>query len=337
MDELVFLATDHGLFVCQKDGPDWRELRRGLTDQAVTSVIAREGVILAGTTRGIYRSDDLGRTWQAVNQGLDHLHVRWLAYHPDISDFEIAGSEPAGVYISRDGALTWRACPEVEEMRQEYGWSLPYSPAAGCVRGFAVLEGRAYAAVEDGCVLLSEDGGEHWQLAEGSRGFPDHRPELHNIHSDVHSVEVHPFSPDLVFAPTGGGFYGSADGGKNWVLLYPNCYCRAVWLDPENPEHMLLGPADGVDRYGRIEETHDGGQTWQKASQGLSIPWSCSMVERFRQVGSQIFAVLSNGVVLAAEPDALEWRQVFESQPDVAALAAMDVSNNDEESYESIE
>jgi photosystem II stability/assembly factor-like uncharacterized protein len=323
MDELVFLATNQGLFICRNEAPDWRVLYQGLADRAVTSVIAREGVILAGTTGGIYRSDDLGESWQAMNKGLDHLHVRWLAYHPNISDFEIAGTEPAGIYVSRDGAMTWRVCPEVEEMRQEYGWSLPYSPQAGCVRGFAVSGMRAYAAVEDGCVLCSEDGGVHWQLAEGSRGFPDHHPDLHCIHSDVHSIEVHPFSPDLVFAPTGGGFYGSADGGKNWVLLYPDCYCRAVWLDPENPEHMLLGPADGVDRYGRIEETHDGGQIWQKASKGLSIPWGSYMVERFRQIGSQIFAVLSNGTILVAEVNTLEWRQVFENQPGITALATM--------------
>jgi photosystem II stability/assembly factor-like uncharacterized protein len=206
------------------------------------SLIAREGVILAGTREGVFRSDDQGETWQAASTGLAAPHIRWLAYHPDISDFELAGTEPAGIFVSRDGARSWRECPEVADLRRRHGWSLPYSPEAGCVRGFAFHGQRAYAAVEDGCVLVSEDGGETWGLAPGSRGGADHRPAPGRVHSDVHSIEAHPLSPDLVFAPTGGGFYRSQDGGKRWNSIYPNCYVRAVWVDPADPDHLILGP-----------------------------------------------------------------------------------------------
>ena len=47
----------------------------------------------------------------------------------------------------------------------------------------------------------------------------------------------------------------------------------AVWLDGEDANHMMLGPADGVDSHGRIEESHDGGQTWKVTSDGLQVPW----------------------------------------------------------------
>ncbi len=50
------------------------------------------------------RSDDLGRTWQPASTGLTQPYVRWLVYHPEISDFEVAGTEPAGLFVSRDGA-----------------------------------------------------------------------------------------------------------------------------------------------------------------------------------------------------------------------------------------
>src|SRR3990170_5662534 len=167
MSELLFLATKQGLAICQRQDGDWVELRRGLSDQTVTSLIARQGVILAGTKNGLHRSDDLGVTWHPASEGLTHRHVRWLAYHPHISDLEFAGTEPAGVFISHDGAATWRECREVADMRRQYNWSLPYSPEAGCVRGFAFHHQRAYAAVEDGCVLVSDDAGEHWRLAQG--------------------------------------------------------------------------------------------------------------------------------------------------------------------------
>jgi len=318
---MIVLATHNGVVIAERS-EDWREVRRGLEGRHVTSVIAREGTILAGTRDGIFRSDDDGQTWHETSAGLTIRHVRWLAFHPDISDFEAAGTEPAGIFISRDGGGTWRAAPEVAQLRDRYHWFLPYSPEAGCVRGFAFHGPRAYAAVEVGGVLRSDDHGATWRLAEGSDGSPDLKgPPEPLIYPDVHSLEVHPSSADLVTAPTGGGFYRSFDGGKNWRLLY-NCYCRAVWVDPQDPLHMILSPADGVDTNGRIEETRDGGKTWKLASTGLAAPWPRRMVERFAQVGDELFGVLSNGQLISAPLATLEWRAILPDLRDVNAVTA---------------
>lgn len=325
MSTLLLAASADGMAVCEREAEGWREIRRGLDDQYVTSVIAREGVILAGTKNGVYRSDDLGASWREASQGLGIRYVRWLAYHPDESDFEYAGTEPAGIFVSHDGAQSWRGCPEVAELRREYGWYLPYSPEAGCVRGLAVHGERAYAAVEDGCVLVSRDKGETWQLAPGSRGRPDHTPPEAHVHSDVHSIAVHPSSAEFVAAPTGGGFYCSTDGGATWTPRYERCYVRAVWLDPQDRDHMILGPADGVDRNGRIEETSDGGRSWNPASRGMhGIPWRSYMVERFSQVGDELLAVLSNGELHATRLEALAWRRVLPALSRVTAVAALE-------------
>src|SRR3972149_3407156 len=99
----LLLATANGLVICERDGGDWRAITRGLAGRPVTSVIAREGVILAGTLDGVFRSDDLGQNWHEASTGLTTRHVRWLANHPDISDFEFAGVEPAGIFVSRGG------------------------------------------------------------------------------------------------------------------------------------------------------------------------------------------------------------------------------------------
>lgn len=323
MTNTLILATSNGLIVCQRVGDAWREIHRGLQGKDVTSVIAREGVILAGTRDGVFSCDDLGVTWEPASEGLSVRHIRWLAYHPEFSDFELAGTEPAAIFISRDGAQTWRECPEVAQLREKHGWRLPYSPEAGCVRGLAIHGQRAYAAVEDGCVLISEDGGDSWSLAGGSRGDPDHWPREGMIHSDVHSIEVHPTSPELVYAPTGGGFYCSFDGGESWELRYSGCYSRAVWVDPEDIEHMILGPAAGVDRNGRIEESTDGGQTWKPAGHGLDTPWPRHMVERFVQVEDDLLAVLSNGELLISPLTGFSWRQIFPNIPGIRAVTSM--------------
>jgi hypothetical protein len=322
MDNLI-MATEQGVVICEREGTDWHESLRGLTDQHVTSIIARESVILAGTEKGIFRSEDEGQTWQETSHGLTARHIRWMAYHPEISDLEFAGTEPANIFVSHDGGNSWRARPEVTQLRDKFKWSLPYSPEAGCVRGFAFHGSRVYAAVEVGGVLVSDDRGETWQLAKGSDGKPDlEGPPEPFVYPDVHSLVVHPSSADLVYAPTGGGFYRSNDGGKTWKLFY-DCYCRAVWVDPQDPEHMILGPADGVDRNGRIEESRDGGQSWSLASNGLQVPWRRGMVERFFQMDDELFAVLSNGQVLGASLSALEWLNVLPDINHVNAITSM--------------
>ncbi|HSB02234.1 MAG TPA: hypothetical protein VLE49_16410 [Anaerolineales bacterium] len=322
MNKLI-LGTEQGILTCEPEGDDWVLSSRGLTDQEVTSIIAREGVILAGTTNGVFRSEDEGVTWQEVSNGLTIRHIRWMAYHPDISDFEFAGTEPANIFVSHDGGGSWRLCPEVAQLRDKFEWSLPYSPEAGCVRGFAFHRSRVYAAVEVGGVLVSDDKGETWRLAEGSDGKPDlEGPPEPLIYPDVHSLAVHPSSPDLVYAPTGGGFYRSHDGGKTWKLSY-DCYCRAVWVDPRDPEHLILGPADHVDVNGRIEESRDGGKSWSLASSGLKVPWRRGMVERFFQAGDDLFAVLSNGQLLNASLSKLEWRHILPNITDIHAITQM--------------
>jgi photosystem II stability/assembly factor-like uncharacterized protein len=325
MSKYLLLATESGVVVCERETRGWREVRRSLEDQHVNSVLSLGGDILAGTQDGIYRSEDGGASWQESSSGLDIRLMRWMAAHPDMRERAFAGTEPAGIFLSDDEGLTWQSRPEVIQLRETHGWSLPYSPEAGCVRGFAFGGRRGYAAVEDGCVLVSDDSGETWQLAAGSRGRPDHRPGGVFIHSDVHSIEVHPASPELVAAPTGGGFYTSSDGGRTWNLIYKNSYTRAVWLDPQDMNHMVLGPADGVDFNGRIEETRDGGLHWEPASGGLSTPWRRHMVERFCQTGDELLAVLSNGEVLASSMGTLDWRPLL---PELRGVNAVGILEN---------
>lgn len=317
----LFLATKTGFVVAAGEGAVWQIEHKGLNGRVVTSAIAREGVILAGTRDGIYRSADLGRTWEETSRGLTQRHVRWLAFHPDVSDREFAGTEPAAIFLSQDGGDAWQERPEVNAMREKYGWWLPYSPEAGCVRGFAFHGQRGYAAVEVGAALRSDDGGATWRLAGGSDGQPRFgRPGDGRVHPDVHSIVVHPSSPDLVLAPTGGGFYRSQDGGATWQALYGDCYARAVWVDPDDAQRMVLGPAQNASgRDGRIEITEDGGQTWRP----LTERWAGNLVERFTQVGDTLLAVLANGELLQANREELAWRPLLAEIEGVNALTTM--------------
>jgi photosystem II stability/assembly factor-like uncharacterized protein len=321
---MLLVATSDGVVMCEREGTGWRESRRGLAGHSVTSVIARERIILAGTTDGVFSSNNGGVTWCEASTGLDVRHVRWMAHHPDIADREFVGTEPAGIFVSGKGVQTWRFSPEVAALRDKNRWWLPYSPEAGCVRGFAFHGDRVYAAVEVGGVLRSDDAGETWRLAGGSTGEPvfDVPPEP-LIHADVHSVESHPGSPDLVYAATAEGLYRSYDGGQTWTVHHRGSYVRALWVDPADPEHILLGPAESVaSKHGRIEESHDGGGTWALASEGLDLPWPDTMVERFVSIDDQLLTVTSDGRLYAAPLATLSWQRLLPTLESVAAVTA---------------
>lgn len=304
------IAHKRGIALIEKDeGGEWGLQPTPFGGEAASTLAVNgSGVVLAGNRQGILRSRDGGKRWAAANMGLDIRHVRWLASHPDDDTIFYAGTEPAGIFVSRNGGAIWNNCREVGAMRDRYGWMLPYSPEAGCVRGFAFHGMRGYAAVEVGAALVSENGGVRWGLSGGSDGQPDFSsPYDGRVQADVHSIEVHVSDKNLVFAITGGGLYRSADGGERWKRLYP-CYSRAGWIDPEDANHIIFGAADSVGSGGRIEQSRDGGKTWAQVS---AEKWADTMPERMAQVGSSLFCVLDDSRILVSEAPYTEWAYVF--------------------------
>jgi photosystem II stability/assembly factor-like uncharacterized protein len=318
--DYLMVATGNGVVTLKRQGDQYVEFSSALHNHPFTAIATNGEDTLAGTPDGIYQSADLGRTWREANQGLSERHVRWLAFHADQKSLVFAGTEPAAIFASEDSGATWRQRPEIAQWRAEYGWNLPYSPAAGCIRGFASHGERVYAAAEQGGLLRSDSRGAFWYLPRGSSGNPARRRKPHEIDPDVHAVTVHPSSPDQVFAATGGGLFYSTDGGGYWERLYA-CYCRAVWVDPVQPARIILGSADGVDRRGRIEESMDGGANWQPIMSGLDDVWDQHMVERFMQVENELYAVLSNGRLIVADLDALHWWEVLPALESVSSVA----------------
>lgn len=303
----LYLGTDEGLVVFEGREEEWRPRYIRLQDRQVTALAAAERVLWVGTTDGLWRSTNGGAIVSPVNLGSGESHVRSLGVDPDSPDIILVGTEPAAVSVSRDSGDTWAEAPDVARLRDEHGWSLPYSPAAGCIRGLAVFGDRVYAAAEVGGVLRSDDAGATWRLMKG------------DVHSDVHDVTGHHRYPDVIHAATGGGRYRSQDGGQSWKSVGDG-YTRAVWTDPERPEILLTGPARYVGAMGRIERTIDGGDSWTLASDGLSVPMS-DMIERFVGAEPYVYAVTSGGDFYAAKRGLWMWHALELGVAPVRAVA----------------
>src|SRR5258708_35373679 len=93
---------------------------------------------------------------------------------------------------------------------------------------------RIYAAIEQGALLKTEDGGQSWrELADYSK--PDD-----GAYRDVHQVMLLPSRPDTVFMTTGVGLYRSSDCGDHWGRLTGE-EIRLAYPDP-----MLLSPHENT-------------------------------------------------------------------------------------------
>ena len=320
MGRKIIAASDQGVIILERENTNWELSAHQLKDQRFTSIaVSGAGAVLAGTRNGVFLSLDSGETWNESNTGLKETHIRSLAFHPENPGFAYAGTEPAAIFYSKDGGNNWLECVNVPRYRDENNWFLPYSPEAGCIRGFSFKAELGFAAVEVGGMLVSHDYGESWQMTHENY---TRSPTEKNIHADVHRVYIHQKSKNTVVAPTGGGLYLSEDGADTWDLINPS-YCRAAWSPSDNWNEIIFGPADGPDRNGRILRTTDGGKHWEQADAGLDTPLNRTMVEHLIPVGEELFAVLSNGHLIVSQKNDIHWKSVLPSAKGIRSIAVL--------------
>ena len=102
--------TPGRLLVSEDDGATWMARHLPFFSD-VYGVAASGKVILAGTSRGVFRSEDGAMTWQAAESGLPVASVTSIAM--DRADPSLAFAfEYGSFYESRDGGKTWRRSEE---------------------------------------------------------------------------------------------------------------------------------------------------------------------------------------------------------------------------------
>lgn len=71
-DKGLFVATGRGIFQSTNQGRQWVPRNKGLTELSVQALVeSGDGAFYAGTSSGIFRSDDGGETWATASAGLE--------------------------------------------------------------------------------------------------------------------------------------------------------------------------------------------------------------------------------------------------------------------------
>lgn len=124
-------ATPAGIFI-SADGVLWKGTAPMPGERSVNNItIAEDHVLLAGTTGGLIRSDDLGASWEPVFWGLGGSSVSAVCRNPARSAMVFA-AQYGVVYQSLDSGETWtRLSPD----------RTPGSFQLETIKGLAVLPG----------------------------------------------------------------------------------------------------------------------------------------------------------------------------------------------------
>lgn len=208
--------------------------------------------------RGIFRSDDGGKTWQKILYRSDRVGAVDLALDPSNPDVMFAafwdvfrtpwslssGGPGSGLFKSVDGGRTWT------EITKNPG--VPEAPLGKI--GVSVSGAdpkRVYAIIEakEGGVFRSDDGGATWERVNEERRLRQRAFYYTRIYAD-------PKDRETVYV-LNTGLYRSTDGGKTYrPIRVPHGDNHDLWIAPNDPQRMINSNDGGAN------VSFNGGETW---------------------------------------------------------------------------
>ena len=222
-------------------------------------VAALGNVFTAGPERGIYRSDDAGRTWRKILFRDDSTGAIDLVMDPTNPDVMYAsfwqagrtswmlssGGRGSGIFKTTDGGQNWT---EISRAR-----GLPQQGVMGKI-GLAlspVKPSRVWALIEhdSGGVYRSDDAGQTWSYINRDRSLRQRAWYYSRIFAD-------PKDTNAVYA-LNVSFYRSTDGGRTFRgISTPHSDNHDLWIAANDPQRMIEGNDGGAN------VSTDGGRTW---------------------------------------------------------------------------
>jgi photosystem II stability/assembly factor-like uncharacterized protein len=262
------LGYGDGIYKTEDGGSSWknmglkasRQIGMIAIDPRNTDVVyvAAEGSIWGpGGDRGLYKTEDGGKTWNKVLNISENTGVNNVVLDPRYPDIlyatseqrrrhvftKIGGGPESAVYKSKDAGKTWDKIMKGLPSSDIGGMGLAISPVNPDVL-YIIME----AAGESGGFYRSKNRGASWEKMSSYASSGQYFNEIFCDPKNVDKV----FSMETVSKVT-------LDGGKTWNNIGNNqrhVDDHAIWIDPENTMHFYIGGDGG------IYETFDEGQNY---------------------------------------------------------------------------
>ena len=259
----IYKSTDAGKSWSHLGLEDTRQIGKILVDPKdpnIVFVAALGHAYGPNAQRGIFRSTDGGRSWQAVLHKNDDTGAidltfdprdsrtiyasLWQTRRPPWNVYPASNGPGSGLYKSTDGGEHWTQLTQ----------GLPTEGVGRIGIGVAPSEpNRVYAIVDakQGGLYRSDDAGATWRRTDD-----EHRIWGRGWYFGV--VAVDPRNPDLVYV-SNTSMYRSTDGGKSFVSFKGapggDDY-HSIWIAPEDGQRIIISSDQGT------VISLNGGQTW---------------------------------------------------------------------------
>ena len=294
MRTVLLIGTRKGCFLLESDADrrDWSmrgpfcdgwPIYHAVVDAGSGTIFAAGASEWHGTA--IWRSSDLGATWEVSSEGLRYEDGRKLTKASTLSAAHgrlHVGVEAPGIFRSTDGGRTFSLLSTLAGQPGSEGWDDPANQPPGHLGISGLLDDpddadRFWAIVQGVGLYETSDGGASW--TPRNRGLRADWPREHEeVGFCVHKVVRSTVDGDRMFQQNHVGMHRSDDAGGSWVEItdgLPTEFGFAAAVHPHDRDTFFVIPLDpGHGRTmpeGRtaVWRTSDGGSSWSQLTDGL--------------------------------------------------------------------
>ncbi|MEO7121406.1 MAG: hypothetical protein ABIY62_09930 [Ginsengibacter sp.] len=255
------VSVGNGLYMTTDGGDNWKKVGLDSTEHIAKIVIdpknskniyvAAPGPLWSDSkNRGLYKSEDGGKSWKQILYTNDKAGCADVAVdpeHPEIvyaSTWECrrypyafnSGGPGSGMWKSTDGGKTWK------ELKN----GLPAKPFGRIAFAIAPSAPNNILAIVESAstgLYISSDGGESWKKQSATSNV-EARPFYFSVITIDPKDPKRVYRPAYVFSYSADGGYSFSDASNDGAV--PHADMHALWINPNNTNQMYLGTDGGV-------------------------------------------------------------------------------------------
>ena len=355
---LLMVGTRKGLWIGRSDQrrSDWTWTGPHFEMEEVYSCLidtrSDPPRLLAGASSSwlgpqVWRSDDLGASWQETPNGAvrfpedtDATLARVWQLVPGVEpEVVYAGTEPGAIFRSEDRGETFALERSLWDHPHRKEWNAGFGGQAFHTILPHPSDARSLvAAISTGGVYRTSDGGDSWEPAnQGIKAeFMPGDIHYYEFGQCVHKVARHPDVPERLYLQNHGGVYRSDDGGDSWQDIAPGLPAEfgfPIVVHPHDPDTVFVFPIAHagarwpVEGRARVWRSGDRGASWEPLGEGqlpddfyVAVMRDAMCVDTHPSAG--LYLGGRNGAVWASADSGESWRQIVSNLPDVMVVRA---------------
>jgi photosystem II stability/assembly factor-like uncharacterized protein len=282
-----------GFFKTTDGGKSWREADdlKGEAIHSLTQSTSNPDMLVAGSAKGIFISDDAGNSWEKVKSEtapVEGLIVDSLAVDPRNTDVMYAGTTWRA-YKTTNGGKDWRLIKE-GMIDDSDVFAIDIDPR------------NADHIIASACsgIYESRNAGETWKKIQG----------IPSQSRRTRAILQHPSdeAKNYVFAGTTEGFWRTADGGTSWTLTTSRqLEINSIAVHPDEPNKIFIG----TNNYG-VMVSNDFGKNFSMTNGGFSTRLTNQIVADIekpnRLYASTINTATGGGFFFVSNDGGMTWQ-----------------------------